>query len=94
MCRAATEVLIRYRYNRDGKGDLTPLIERTQEKSSFRWLKVHNLAAMVRKANDILHFNETNDDIEHRDWSRALVQRWVEILQEMILKAPTIQGAS
>jgi hypothetical protein len=93
MCRAATEILMRHHYNQDERTDLTPLIQGTQEKRNFQWLKVHNLVAMVRQANDILHFDFTRYDITHKDWSQALVRRWIETLQEMILKAPTIPAS-
>jgi hypothetical protein len=94
MCRAATEILMRVHYNKDESTRLTRLIQETQGRRSFQWLKVHNLVAMVEEANDILHSNTRSYDIKNKGWSRALVRRWVETLQEMILKAPTAHGAS
>jgi hypothetical protein len=85
MCRAATEILIRNHYNKDSNTNLIPLVKYTEKRRKFSFLKPFNLATKIDDANNILHFNE---DIKNADRNRAIVRDWVEVLQEMIDKAP------
>ncbi|MGQ0446334.1 MAG: hypothetical protein ACT4O2_14725 [Beijerinckiaceae bacterium] len=85
MCRAATEILIRYHYNNDPNTDLKTLVKATQNKREFAFLKPLNLVTKIVDANNILHFNE---DIKNSDRNRAIVREWIAALQETIAKAP------
>ena len=86
MCRAATEILIRRHYNADPDTKLGLLINQTQKKREFNWLKQENISGKVEEANNILHFKR--DDIHNVDRSTALVREWVKSLQLMIARAP------
>jgi hypothetical protein len=87
MCRAATEILIRFHYNQDDKTDLKTLVRSTQQKREFFFLQNYNLASKIEEANDILHFNK--GDIKHRRRSQALVREWIRVLREMIDRVPS-----
>jgi hypothetical protein len=84
MCRTATEILVRSHYN---SGDKTTLLGRlirlTEKRRDGSILKKWNVGAKVAAANDILHVNQ---DIGHRDSSRALIRDWVQALQDMIVE--------
>jgi len=93
MCRATTEILIRYHYNNDPDSDLGPLIQQTQKRKENSFLKHHNLLAKVKEANKILHYKGINcgiDDIENRTRTRTLIREWTKTLQITITKAPRI----
>jgi hypothetical protein len=85
MCRAATDILVRFHYNSgDNTTKLGPLIRSTEKRRDGSVLKKWNIGSKVEEANDILHVNQ--DDISHRDRSRALILDWVKALQEMIVE--------
>ncbi len=85
MCRAVTEILIRFHYNRDNQTDLMTSIKSTAKRPrEGSILRDRNIVAKVREANDILHVNK--DDIEHRDRSSGLIRDWVQALQDMIVE--------
>ena len=83
MCRAATEILIRYHYNNDPNTKLTPLVKATQEQRDFAFLKRLNLVQKIEESNTILHFKE---DIKNAGRNQAIIREWVVALQEMIAK--------
>jgi len=90
MCRATTEILIRFHYNMYDQTRLGKLVESTQNKLEFSFLRRHNLGAKIQKANHILHVNKEDIkvDIDHRSESQALVRDWIITLRKMIERAP------
>lgn len=87
MCRACTEILLRYHYNYDDETKLTRLAEETQKKPEFAFLRNYNLAEKIEEANRLLHFGKSR--FQGSDPVRALVLQWVQVLQEVIARAPT-----
>jgi hypothetical protein len=88
MCRAATEILLRFHYNGgDTKSDLIPLIKQTERKREFSFLRAYNLVAKVDEANGVLHFRR--NEIANNSRSRSLIGEWVRDLQQIIQRAPT-----
>jgi hypothetical protein len=93
MCRAATEILIRYHYNTDVDRDLGPLIRQTQKRKENSFMRHHNLIAKIEEANKILHYKPIGcgvDDIQNQTRTRTLIREWVKTLQKMITKAPRL----
>jgi hypothetical protein len=87
MCRAATEIMIRHHYNaKDDSTKLSRLIEQTQGRREFAFMRSFNLVAKVNEANEILHSNR--DDIRNADRSRALIREWIQAIQVLIARAP------
>jgi len=99
LCRSVTERHIRFHYASDvpyaknsNKTKLTGkdnnLIEQVEK--SFPFLRKFNLCKKVKEAHAILHIDEAveEEDIQHRDRDRGLLDDWLRVLEEMTDKAP------
>ena len=93
LCRAVTELLVRFHYARDKRDrrGLRELIQSIEDSEGFVFLKRFNLAEKVREANKILHHPRRDDipQLPHRDPDRGLITDWIRALEEVIDKAPT-----